>query len=357
MFTRTAAIACLSLALYGSAAAQTQPAVAKPKAEDKAASPSWKISGYMFGDYYNVLEHHNTALKGQNGFWFRRMYLTYDNTMTKRVSTRLRLEMNSPGTFTTKGTLTPYVKDAYVRYAAGRHSVSFGIAPTPTWEFIEGFWGLRAVEKTPLDLYKWDSSRDFGILALGALNASKTVGYSFQVGNGSSTQSESDKGKVVRGALNYRSKQGFVAEGYLDKQDRAGRADYSTWQLFAGIQKPKYRLGAQYAAQTRQPATATGADLNLEMASVFAAATVAPRVSLFARVDRNFDPVPGGETIDYVAISDKATSTMTILGVDISVDKPLRLIPSVAIVTYGEDAKGVRVGKDVITKMTVYFTW
>lgn len=357
MFARSALSVCLGLMLCGPAAAQTQPAVAKPKIEEKVASPTWKISGYMIGDYYNVSEHHNAALKGQNGFWFRRVYLTYDNTMTPKVSTRLRLEMNSPGTFTSKAALTPYVKDAYVRYTEGRHSVSFGIAPTPTFEFIEGIWGYRPVEKTPLDHYKWDSSRDFGILALGAVNASKTINYAVQVGNGSGTQSESDKGKVVRGALNYRGKQGLFAEAYVDKQDRVGTADYSTWQLFGGIQKPTYRVGVQYAQQTRQPATLTGAELKLEVASVFAAAKASPRVSLFARVDINSDPVPGGETIDYMPISDKASSTLTLFGMDISVDKSLRLMPNLAIVTYGEDAKGVKVGKDVIAKMTVYFTW
>ena len=357
MLARRVGTICLGLILGGPVAAQTQPAVAKPKAEEKAASPTWKISGYMIGDYYNVMEHHNAALKGQNGFWFRRIYLTYDNTMTKNVSARLRFEMNSPGNFTTKGSLTPYVKDAYVRYTTGLHSVSFGIAPTPTFEFIEEIWGYRPVEKTPLDQYKWDSSRDFGILALGALNASKTVNYAVQVGNGSGTQSESDKGKVVRGALNYRGKQGLFLEGYVDKQDRVGTADYSTWQLFGGIQKPNYRVGAQYAAQTRRPATPTGAELKLNVASVFAAAKASPRVNLFARVDRNFDPVPGGETIDYMPISDKATSTLTLFGLDITVDKALRLMPNLAIVTYGEDSKGVTVGKDVIAKLTVYFTW
>ena len=189
------------------------------------------------------------------------------------------------------------------------------------------------------------------------MNASKTVNYAVQLGNGSSTQSETEKGKVVRGALNYRGKQGLLLEGYVDNQNREGTGDYSTWQIFGGIQKPNYRVGAQYAAQTRHPSTLTGAELKLNIASVFAAAKVSSRVNLFARVDRNFDPVPGGETIDYMPVSDKAKSTLTLFGMDISVDKSLRLMPNLAIVTYGKDSNGVTVGKDVIAKMTVYYTW
>jgi len=363
MFKRLVAIIGLSvffLFTNTQVSAQTQPAVAKPpvpKAEEKAPSPTWKISGYMFGDYYFVASNHRDSLEDQNGFWFRRIYLTYDQTWTKNLSTRLRLEMNSPGNFTTKASLTPYVKDAYVKYTSGRHAVSFGIAPTPTFEFIEGVWGYRSVEKTPLDLYKWDSSRDFGILAAGALNAAKSVNYSVQFGNGSGTTSETDKAKVVRGAVNYRSKQGLLFEGYLDWQDRLGTADYNTWQLFAGWQKSSYRIGGQYAAQTRRPATSTGKDVNLELVSVFAAAKVSSRVNVFARIDRNFDPVPGGEAIDYLPLSDQAKSMLTLFGADISVDKPLRIQPNVEIVTYGKDAKGVQVGTDVIVRVTAYFTW
>lgn len=363
MFKRFACAAALtSLLLCPSAqtSAQTQPAAAQPpapKAEEKASSPTWKISGYMFGDYYLVPNHRKSTIEGQNGFWFRRIYLTYDHTWTKALSTRFRLEMNSPGNFSTKASLTPYVKDAYLKYTSGRHAVLFGIAPTPTFEFIEGVWGYRSVEKTPLDLYKWDSSRDFGITVQGALNAGKTLNYTAQIGNGSGTTSETDKEKVVRGAVNYRAKSGLLLEGYVDRQNRLGTADYSTWHVFAGFQKATYRLGGQYASQSRHRATPTAADLNLTLFSVFAAAKVSSRVNAFARVDRNFDPVPGGETIDYLPFSDQAKSMLTILGLDFSVDKPLRIQPNIEIVSYGKDSQGLQVPKDVNARVTVYFTW
>ena len=36
------------------------------------------FSGYTFGDYYNFSKNHDSDLEGQNGFWLRRIYFTYN---------------------------------------------------------------------------------------------------------------------------------------------------------------------------------------------------------------------------------------------------------------------------------------
>ena len=55
-----------------------------------------KISGLYFGDYYYIAAHHNEERKSRNGFWTRRVYLTYDQKLNETFSSRLRFEMNSP---------------------------------------------------------------------------------------------------------------------------------------------------------------------------------------------------------------------------------------------------------------------
>lgn len=75
-----------------------------------------KFSGYMFGDFYYNISNDNSNLKGQNGFWFRRIYFAYDYKISDSWSTRFRLEMNSPGDFKSSDTLKPYIKDAYLSY-------------------------------------------------------------------------------------------------------------------------------------------------------------------------------------------------------------------------------------------------
>ena len=74
-----------------------------------------KIKGYMFGDYYYVLKNHDSSIEESNGFWFRRIYFTYDHTLDDDFSVRFRLEMNSPGDFSTRSKLESAVKDAYLK--------------------------------------------------------------------------------------------------------------------------------------------------------------------------------------------------------------------------------------------------
>jgi hypothetical protein len=110
----------LTLHLIGVATAQSAP---------QATSPAFKISGLVYADYYYVAANHRDEIVDRNGFWLRRVYLTYEHTLTQALSLRVRLE------------------------------------------FVEGFLGYRSIEKTPVDLYGWDSSRDLGVALQGRLGA------------------------------------------------------------------------------------------------------------------------------------------------------------------------------------------
>jgi hypothetical protein len=68
-----------------------------PPPPPKATAPAWSIRGLVFGDYYWFSQHHDPKWDGQQGFWLRRAYLTYDHKLGSAFSTRLRLEMNSNG--------------------------------------------------------------------------------------------------------------------------------------------------------------------------------------------------------------------------------------------------------------------
>ncbi len=53
-----------------------------------------KLKGYMFGDYYYVA---SGADEKENGFRFRRIYLTYGLKWDDQFSGRLRLETKDAG--------------------------------------------------------------------------------------------------------------------------------------------------------------------------------------------------------------------------------------------------------------------
>ena len=125
------------------------------------AQSAGEIKGYMFGEYYSVFKHHDMNIDGKRGFWFRRIYFTYDSQLSEKIKMRLRLEMNSPGDFTSSSKLEAYVKDAYLSAKLCGQELMLGIMPTPTFGFnLEKRWGYRSLEKTPLDLYKMAPSRD-----------------------------------------------------------------------------------------------------------------------------------------------------------------------------------------------------
>lgn len=325
-------------------------AVAAPSAKTE---PNWKISGLVYGDFYWVAAHHREAVDGQNGFWARRIYLAYDHKFSDAFSARLRLEMNSPGDFSSSQRMTPYVKDAWVKWTHGSHAVFFGMAPTPSFEFVESVWGYRSVEKTPLDLFRWDSSRDTGLLAQGALGG--RTRYSVQVGDGSGVNGETDRTKSFRASLRHELARGLTVEGYADVQDRPDAAEWNTWQVFGAFVRPTGRLGTHYTQQHRR--SASGSDVTLDLVSVFGARKLRERWWVLGRMDHNYDPVPDGETIDYIPISDQASSTLWIGGVDVELDKHVFLQPNVEVVHYGDPVTGPAPKTDVHVKATVFVTW
>jgi len=74
-----------------------------------------KIRDYAFGDFYWAAASHDESLKDRNGFWFRRIYLTFDKAMAEQLDMRLRFEMNSAGDFGSDARLEPFAKDVYLR--------------------------------------------------------------------------------------------------------------------------------------------------------------------------------------------------------------------------------------------------
>ena len=112
----------------------------------------------------------------------------------EKLTTRFRLEANSNGDFT-GGDLVPYVKDAYLKWTyRGSQQLTLGIHPTLTFDWLDGFWGLRHIEKTPADLYRLDSSRDFGFTVDGPTPVDG-LSYAVQFGNESGNGSETAGGQ------------------------------------------------------------------------------------------------------------------------------------------------------------------
>lgn len=340
------------------ALAQTQaPAAAQPAAAQTA--PPYKLSGLVFGDYYYFPKQHLASWEDQHGLWIRRAYFTYDHTFSPTLTTRLRFEMNSNGKLA-GGALTPYVKDAFVKWTFhGRQSLTAGMQPSLTFDYVESVWGLRHVEKTPLDLYRVDASRDTGLTFAGPLNASQTLRYAVQYGNESGSNAETDRFKSYRASARYESHPGFTAEAVVAHFDREHDADRETAQIFAGYRAKRGRVGGQYAVQKRRaPDGSVAPDVDLNILSGFAVIDLKPKVSsAFVRIDRFGDPCADCAGIDYLPIAPTHPFMLTLAGVEYAVHPSVRFSPNIEWVRYSERAGAATPNDDVAARVTVYWIW
>ncbi|HET6528249.1 MAG TPA: hypothetical protein VFG39_05820 [Balneolaceae bacterium] len=310
-----------------------------------------KLSGLFFGDYYWIANHHNQDLDGRNGFWIRRIYLTYDYKISDSFSSRLRLEMEHDGDFQGNSELVPTVKDAYLKWKSGDHQILAGISSTPTFNLTEAVWAYRSVAKSPLDLYDFGSSRDLGLSFIGELGEAEKFNYHFFFGNGNGESAEFNEGKKVMLALGYDLTKHFIIEVYGDWNDGT-TADTYTLQGFIGYRSDVFNFGALYARQWRQ---IIGTDLNLDLVSIFANKQLTEKAAGFLRVDHMFDPYPDGDDNAFLPFSPEAESTFLVGGVDVKLHETIHLMPNIETIFYGENALGETPETDVIPRVTLFF--
>lgn len=318
-----------------------------------------EIKGHMIAEYYENLRHHTGSqdvggFQGRHGFWFRRIYLTYNNTMSEFLKMRLRVEMNSPGDFLTSSVLNPFVKDAYLSFnlGSGLHLVA-GIQAPPSFANEEDIWGYRAVEKTPLDLYKWTSSRDFGI----SLKGGRSFLYHIMFANGSSYKSETNSGKKVLGSLGYRFGGWFVEAVAQYERAKTGDDDLIL-KGFGAYSSDWGRVGAVVAYRDYRK---EGAETSLayNIFSVFAVIKAGKKIEFIGRFDRNFGngyrTAFRGEKIAYVPFANNAEFGFAIAGLSYQVCRNVWLIPNVKCAIYDESDLGEKPDSDFYGNLTLWF--
>jgi hypothetical protein len=350
-----------------------------PKPEPKPPSPfpNTKFSGLLFGDYYYYDKWHQDTIsatntnhvQNQQGFWLRRAYFTADFNINEKFTTRFRLESNSNGQFTSPGNITPFVKDAYLRWTYhGKQQMTLGISPTLTFDWIEGWWGLRHIEKTPADLYRIDSSRDFGFTLSGPIEAVKGLSYGGQIANDSGNGSETDKYKTGRFEGRFDRNPGIGINAIYNYGKRPNGQDRSTFGAFGGYRNKNFRAAAQYLWQKRKSGNATP-DQTIDIWSAFGIWDFVPKK---AEVYFRFDDVkgkrggadtglPGADGIDYWILSPAQPFKLYIFGAEWYLLHPsIRIGPNLQLAKYENDPNPVAFpgrDEDRIYRITFFWTF
>jgi hypothetical protein len=324
---------------------------------------SGKIKGYMINEYYYVQNHHVEDYEGRHGFWFRRIYFTYENALGEKVKMRLRFEMNSPGQFSSS-TLVPFVKDAYLDFKiGGGAAIRAGIQSPPSFANIEDIWGYRSLEKTPLDLYKWTSSRDFGI----SLKGGKEFIYQLMFGQGSSNKAEADNGKKIYGMVGYKTG-GFHLEVNGHYERRKEVYDEYLIHPFVTYSGDWGRVGVEYAYNDLTAKGQDGAEdtkWKYNVLSFFVVFSASEKVDIIGRYDMTwgdgFKESWKGSGISYVPFADNHEFSFIIGAVSFEIFKNVKLIPNIKYATYKENAPEVSPASyekpkdNFYTNLTLYF--
>lgn len=310
------------------------------------------LSGRVYSDYYWMAQHHNEDIDGKNGFWFRRIYMTYNRDLNESISTRVRLEMNSAGDFQSGTEMIPNVKDAYLKWQNENHQILAGISSSPTFGLTEDVWGYRSVEKSPQDLYDFGSSRDFGLAFKGRLGQAGDLNYHLFVGNGNGNKPDVNRGKKVMLSLGYNLTDKIVIEGYGDYNSQTNDPDSYTAQLFGGYESEKLNVGALYSNQYHEGQLGLSAQ-SLDLVSVFSNFKINDTTKGFLRADHLFDGYMGGGGNSYIPFAEDVESTFLVGGADFLLADQVHLMPNIEAIIYGKNGQGISPDTDIIPRLTL----
>lgn len=323
-----------------------------------AASAEGKFSAQAFGDYYYFVDDHDSTAVDQNGFWIRRVNLTWDEKFDDEFSARLRLEAASPGSFDPdeQALMLTFVKDAWLRWKTHEQSVYLGLTNTVSHTLTEDWWGYRHLEKIPGELQGIFSSRDMGLGVTGMLGEAEKFGYHVMVGNGTGTLNEQDSRKKVSAAARFFPTAALAFEVYGDFEDRPDGTDRTSFRGFLGFKNDKARAGVEYTQQTRDRSDGTSFDLKI--VSGFVTGKVGEKVWLVGRVDRNMEPGASNPGRPYILMDSSVASTFVLAGVEFVARENITFTPNVEAVVYDEpDGGGAAPTDDIVARVTFNFKY
>jgi len=299
-----------------------------------AESATGSLGGYMFGDYYYVISGEDEK---QNGFLFRRIYLTYNLKWDDHFSGRLRLETSDAG-FGTGQKMEPFVKHAYLSYKQGRHQMTMGLVGTPTWSLSESLWGYRTVKKTLMDLRKNGSSADLGVDYRVSVGEKDQAYLHLMVGNGGGQVPEEDNGKKIYGNLRLNPKGAYQAAVHVDHEWKDADRKYFSLSAQAGRTGKDTHGGVEGFLRKNSSSLQ---DNRAWGVSGYLAGRVAEKAKALARLDF-YDPSDQGADDGVL---------MAIGGVDVMPRSDIHVIPNVVYTHY----QAVGVDADLTVRITLYF--
>lgn len=342
-----------------------------PKSYAQDSTSKGRISGYTFSDfYYNAQRDTFTNLKnvafggpeGLNGFQFNRIYFTYDYDISKKFSTRFRLEGAHDEIFQ-NGKIGVFIKDAYIEWKDifKGSTLTFGIQPVAAFTITEQIWNYRSVERTIMDLRRIIDSRDFGLSLKGTIGESKQTSYSIMVGNNSDVKVENDKYKRIYGHLAFNPEDKLFVTLFADYRARPDKAtsigllnnDEFTFAAMLGYKDPgKFSIGVEsYLDIIKNESTIDYSKINKNGAgiSVFASAYFTKEISVFGRYDFFDDNIKSTVKED--------SRNLYLFGLEYKWKSNIAISPNIAVETYEPFLNGTTIKPSITPRVSLFYNF
>ncbi len=301
------------------------------------AQTTVSVSGLAYLDYEYRIASPFDGDEGENGFGYRRLYLTSDFGISEDFSARARLEAND-GSTTAQGKPAPFVKDLYLRWNdsfAEGHDLWIGISSPPSFTVAEKAWGYRSLEKTLQDRAGAVSSRDFGVAVRGPLTPGGSVRYGVMFANNNGERAESNKNKRLYGQLELYPSESLIATVGVDYASFSDDRDNAVnGNALVAHSADRFAVGVEaFYQQTALSETDESADLY--GISVFGRTNLNEKVTLIARFDRVEMTGPGVEGSENYFIG----------GVAFRPHQNVEFIPNMVVSKFEDDDGSVVTGR------------
>lgn len=281
--------------------------------DDDSFKPGGKPVFQMFNDV-----RHSFSSDGSNtAFELTRLYLGYEYSFSRSLSSRAVFDIGDPGTGGLQ--MTAYVKNAYLQYRSNGLTVRAGMIPTDQFNLIDRQWGYRYIAKTFQDEYGLGPSADLGAGIEYA--PSNFISLDASVLNGEGFRRiQSDSALKYTMGVTIRPVEGLVIRGYTDFMKK--EFTQNTISLFAGYRMGAVNTGLEYSMQANNRMIR---DRDFSGIMAFASIKVAEKYSVFARYDNLWSETITGD-IDPWNYNRDGQLLMT--GLEYSPVQGVRIAPS-----------------------------
>ena len=281
--------------------------------ETNEFQPGGKPLALVFANFNTAFSDGETA----KAFEITRTYLGYEYNFSKQWYAKVVFDVGDPKAGELQ--MTAYLKNAYAQYKNNGFTAQFGMISTTQFKVSEKIWGLRYIEKSFQDAYKFNASADLGFNI--DYQFADFISADFSVVNGEGYKKVQSDDYLRPGAgITVTPVKNITARVYGDIMGKD--SVQSSLATFLAFSSEKFTIAGEYNYQKNMGMT-EGHDIY--GTSFFAVYEMCENFSVYGRFDDLKSVTPEGENDPWNLNKD---GQLIIAGVEYSPVKGINIAPN-----------------------------